>query len=54
MAHCHSCSDKLTHWTFTCYLIANSNFPVRMILAYLANAQAQASQIKIEIEPSFT
>jgi len=42
---CHGCSETLTRWTFTFYLVAIANFHVRMI---------SATQIKIKIESSFT
>ena len=46
--HCHSFSDRLKRWAFAFYLVANVNFCVRMISAYLANAWATRSKIKIE------
>jgi len=52
LIRCHSCSDRLTRWTFVAYLIASARFHVLMISAYLANAQA--TRIKIKMEPSFT
>jgi len=50
LTRCHSCSDRLTRWTFAFYLVPNTNFRVDMISVYLANARAV--QIKMKIEPS--
>jgi len=34
---CHVYLDRLTHWTFTFYLVVNTNFCVRTISVYMAN-----------------
>jgi len=52
LTSCHSCSDRLTRWTFAFYLVANVDFCIRKISVYLANALATWN--KITIEPSFT
>jgi len=52
LTRCHNFSDRLTRWTFAFYVVANANFRVRMISAYLA--YTRTTRINIKIEPSFT
>ena len=52
LTRCYICSDRLTLCTSAFYLVANENFYIRTISAFLANART--IQIKIKIKPSFT